>query len=62
MTSPRKPDLILKIKDHKGKSANVGAAWKSEAGHIGLQLNPGVVLDWRALDGCILTLFPNDAQ
>lgn len=56
----RPPDYRLRLKDHRGKSATVGAGWANERGYINMQINPGVVLDWRSLDGCTLVLFPAD--
>lgn len=56
------PDYRLRIKDHNGRTANVGAAWRNDKGHLRLYLDPGVCLNWRDLDGSMLTLFPNDRE
>lgn len=58
----RAPDFRLRLKTPDGKTATVGAAWQNERGYINMQINPGVVLDWRSLDGCLLTLFPSDKE
>ena len=60
MTEARRPDFKIRLKDHRGKTATVGAAWNNERGYLNIQINPGVVLDWRSLDGCVLTMWPND--
>lgn len=60
----RSPDYRLRLKTADGKSASVGAAWRNDHlgdnAHINVQINPGVVLDWKSLEGCVLTLFPID--
>lgn len=60
-STARKPEFILSIKAPDGGKCRVGAAWWSDdKSYLTMRLNPGVVLDWKAIDGCALTLFPND--
>lgn len=61
----RAPDYHLRLKTaSSGKTARVGAAWRNDhlgdKAHISVQIDPGVVLDWHSLEGCLLTLFPVD--
>lgn len=61
-TAQRPPDWHLRIRTPSGATNRVGCAWTNEAGHLNMRIDPGVVLDWRSLDGCLLTLFPADKE
>lgn len=59
MSTTRKPDFRLKIRDtvtsHTGE---VGGGWLNEDGHILIRLNPGTLLTYDTLKGKTLVLFP----
>lgn len=65
---PQKPDFYLKVTERqpRGYEGNtrrgtIGAAWWKEGPYgrfLSIQLNPGVVLDWRMNNEYHISLFP----
>lgn len=60
-----KPDYIIKVKERdpeEGKEARpggrVGVGWRNEDSSISIQIDPGVVLDYRLSADHLITLFP----
>jgi hypothetical protein len=53
-------NLVLTTRDGDRKYSHVGVAWQSEGEKKGIhiQLNPGIVLDWRMMDDYYLSLYP----
>lgn len=61
----RLPDyyLALATKDGSRRKGRIGAAWMNGQGGITISLNPGTTLNWKEIEDCYLTLWPNqDAE
>lgn len=61
---PRKPDYIIKAKLREkpahgsSQSGRLGIGYVGEHGTISIQLDPGVVLDWRLCQEATIILAP----